>query len=116
MLICMNLQEHLAKIRAYYRSHKRMPSYSELMAVVGFRSKNAAYKLVERFMQRDWLEKDAKGKLLPGRLFQDLPVLGTVSAGFPSPADEELTDTISLDEYLIGNKEAKYILKVNRNS
>jgi len=38
----MNLQEHLAKIRAFYRSHKRMPSYSELMAVVGFRSKNAA--------------------------------------------------------------------------
>jgi hypothetical protein len=37
---------HLQKIRAFYRSHKRMPSYSELMAVVGFRSKNAAYKLV----------------------------------------------------------------------
>jgi len=73
------------------------------MAVVGFRSKNAAYKLVERFVQRDWLDKDAKGRLLPGRLFQDLPVLGTVSAGFPSPADEELTDTMSLDEYLIGS-------------
>src|SRR5712691_10172928 len=81
-------------------------SYSELMAVVGFRSKNAAYKLVERFVQRDWLDKDATGRLLPGRLLQDLPVLGTVSAGFPSPADEELTDTMSLDEYLIGNKEA----------
>ena len=81
-----------------------------------FRSKNAAYKLVERFVQRDWLDKDATGRLLPGRLFQDLPVLGTVSAGFPSPADEELTDTMSLDEYLIGNKEATYILKVNGNS
>jgi SOS regulatory protein LexA len=107
---------YLKQIQAFYRSHKRMPSYSELMAVVGFRSKNAAYKLVERFVQRDWLDKDAKGRLLPGRLFQDLPVLGTVSAGFPSPADEELTDTMSLDEYLIGNKEATYILKVNGNS
>jgi hypothetical protein len=76
------------------------------MAVVGFRSKNAAYKLVERFVQRGWLEKDEKGRLLPGRLFQDLPVLGTVAAGFPSPADEELTDTMSLDDYLISNKEA----------
>ena len=107
---------YLRKIQAFYRSQKRMPSYSELMAVVGFRSKNAAYKLVERFVQRDWLEKDATGRLLPGRLFQDLPLLGTVSAGFPSPADEELTDTMSLDDYLISNKEATYVLKVNGNS
>jgi len=93
-----------------------MPSYSELTAIVGFRSKNAAFKLVERFIKREWLEKDATGRLLPGRLFQALPVLGTVSAGSPSPADEELHDTMSLDEYLIGNREATYILKVNGHS
>ena len=93
-----------------------MPSYSELTAVVGFRSKNAAYKLVERFVQREWLEKDATGRLLPGRLFHALPILGTVTAGFPSPADEELVDTISLDDYLIGNKAATYVLKVSGNS
>src|SRR5215471_2840596 len=46
----------------------------------------------------------------------DLPVLGTVSAGFPSPADEELSDTLSLDAYLIRNKEATYRLKVNGHS
>jgi SOS regulatory protein LexA len=112
----MNLQEHLAKIRAFYRSHKRMPSYSELMAVVGFRSKNAAYKLVHRMVAQEWIEKDAAGKLLPGRAFYDLPILGTVTAGFPSPAEEELADTMSLDEFLITNKEATYILKVNGES
>ena len=90
-----------------------MPSYSELTAVVGFRSKNAAYKLVERFVKREWLEKDATGRLLPGRLFHALPLLGTVTAGFPSPADEELPDTMSLEEYLIGNREATYLLKVD---
>jgi SOS regulatory protein LexA len=93
-----------------------MPSYSELMAVAGFRSKNAAYKLVERFVQREWLEKDEAGKLLPGRHFHDLRVLGTVAAGFPSPADEELLDTVTLDELLIRNKEATYLLKVNGDS
>jgi SOS regulatory protein LexA len=112
----MNLQEHLAKIRAFYRSHKRMPSYTELMAVTGFRSKNAVYKLVQRMIAQEWLEKDAAGKLLPGRVFHDLPILGTVTAGFPSPAEEELADTMSLDEYLITNKEATYILKVNGES
>src|SRR5437867_12859489 len=39
-----------------------------------------------------------------------------VTAGFPSPAEEELADTMTLDEYLITNKEATYILKVNGES
>jgi len=115
----MNLQEHLANIRAFYRSHKRMPSYSELMAVVGFRSKNAAYKLVQRMVAQEWLEKDAAGKLLPGPLFHAVPMLGTVTAGFPSPAEEELADTLSFDEFLMTNvkhQEATYILKVNGES
>ena len=119
MLFCMNLQDHLAKIRAFYRSHKRMPSYSELTAVVGFRSTNAAYKLVTRLIDGGWLEKDAAGKLLPGRLFHAVPVLGTVTAGFPSPAEEELADTMDLDEFLmthVKHREATYILKVNGES
>jgi SOS regulatory protein LexA len=74
------------------------------------------YKLVERFVERDWLEKDARGKLLPGRRFHDLRMLGTVAAGFPSPAEEELADTISLEELLIRNKDATYLLKVNGDS
>ena len=35
-----------------------MPSYGELTAVVGYRSKNAAYKLVARLIDHGWLEKD----------------------------------------------------------
>lgn len=30
-----------------------------------------------------------------------VPLAGQVSAGFPSPAEEELRDVISFDEYLI---------------
>ncbi|MDB5194095.1 MAG: lexA [Parcubacteria group bacterium] len=45
-----------------------------------------------------------------------LRVLGVIEAGFPTSASEELIDTISLDEYLIGNKEATYLLKVTSRS
>ena len=45
-----------------------------------------------------------------------LPLLGQIQAGFPSPAEEELSDTMSFDEYLIDNKEASYILKVKGDS
>ena len=46
----------------------------------------------------------------------EVPLLGIVEAGFPSPAEEELIDTMSLDEYLIENKEASYILRVKGDS
>lgn len=39
-----------------------MPSYSELTAVVGFRSKHAAYQLVQRLVAHEWVEKDAQGE------------------------------------------------------
>jgi SOS regulatory protein LexA len=116
MLDGMDIQSHIEKIRAFYRSHKRMPSYSELTAVVGYRSKNATYRLVTRLIEQGWMEKDAAGKLLPGPGFHTVPVLGTVAAGFPSPAEEELADTMNLDELLITNREATYIIKVNGES
>lgn len=62
------------------------------------------------------LVTDAAGRLLPTRFFHAVCVLGTVEAGFPSPAEEELGDTMNLDEFLIRNKEATYILKVTGDS
>ncbi len=43
-------------------------------------------------------------------------VLGAVMAGFPSPAEEELIDTLSLDEFLIRNRQATFMLKVSGDS
>lgn len=43
-------------------------------------------------------------------------LLGAVEAGFPSPAEEELVDTLSLDELLIENRDASFLLKVSGDS
>lgn len=40
-------------------------------------------------------------------------LMGSVSAGFPSAAEEELQDTITLDEYLITNKEASCLITMS---
>jgi SOS regulatory protein LexA len=115
----MDTHPHIQKIRAFFREKKRMPSYTELTAVLGFRSTNAAFQVATRLIDQGWLQKDAAGKLLPGPHFHTVPVLGTVTAGFPSPAEEELADTMSFDEFLMTNvkhQEATYILKVNGES
>ena len=93
-----------------------MPSDNELMAITGFRATHVASTLVARLVDLALLDSEVTRRLLSGPRFADLSVLGTVAAGFPSPADEELTDTMSLDAYLIANKEATYILKVTGDS
>ena len=104
------------KIVTFYQKNKRMPSYREVATLAGYQSKNAAYKLIQKMIKSDLLEKDETGRILPGRMFGRLRLLGTVEAGFPSPAEEELVDTMNLDEYLIKNRDASFILKVSGDS
>jgi SOS-response transcriptional repressor LexA len=40
-----------------------------------------------------------------------LRLLGVIEAGFPSPAEEELSDTLTLDEWLNLNEQATITLK-----
>jgi DNA polymerase V len=39
-----------------------------------------------------------------------------ISAGFPSPADDFVEDTIDINEYLISNRPATYLVRVTGNS
>lgn len=57
------------------------------------------------------------GKLAPSNpKLPGVRELGSVEAGFPSPAEEELVDTLSLDELLIQNRDATFLLKVSGDS
>ena len=93
-----------------------MPGYKEIMDLVGFKSKNAVYKLINKLVEEGVVNKDSKGKLTPNKLIGEVPVLGLVEAGFPSVAEEELVDTMSIDEYLIERKESTYMLEVKGES
>ncbi|MCJ7827567.1 transcriptional repressor LexA [Patescibacteria group bacterium] len=109
-------EKYRAKILTFYRRHKRMPTYAEIMKLVGFKSKNAVYKLVGRLKKVGFLSQDGSGRLIPEKIFGQIRVLGSVEAGFPSPAEEELADTVSLDDYLINRKESTYMLRVKGDS
>ena len=103
------------RIIDFYRSHKRMPSYAEIMHLTGFRSKNAVFKLIEKLVEDGVVHKDSRGRLSPVCI-GGVPVLGLVEAGFPSPAEEELLDVMDFDEFLTPNKESTYILRVKGES
>ena len=93
-----------------------MPSFSEMGELTGIRSKGSVSKFINKLIQNNILGKDEKGKLIPRSIAVAARVLGTVEAGFPSPAEEELADTMSLDDFLIQNPLATFLLKVSGDS
>lgn len=105
------------KLRAFYAAHKRLPAFSEMQNLLGYRSKGGVSGLIPHLVQRRILSQDDSGRLIPGAVMQGgLRVLGSVQAGFPSPAEEELIDTISLDEFLIKNPTASFLVKASGDS
>ena len=110
------LKSRVREIAHFYQSKGRMPSFSEMGELTGIRSKGAVSKFINKLIRNNILEKDEKGKLIPKSIAAAARVLGTVEAGFPSPAEEELADTMSLDDFLIQNPQATFLLKVSGDS
>jgi len=93
-----------------------MPAYAEIMKLVGFKSKNAVYKLVHKLIEEGVLSKDSSGRLIPHRLIGEIPLLGLVEAGIPTTAEEHILDTMSIEDYLIKEKDSTYMLRVKGDS
>lgn len=100
----------------YYRQFHRLPSYDELAELYGVESKGSLHKYVEKFVEEGLVGRSDGGRLIPTTKLYGLRVLGTVQAGFPSPAEEELVDTLSLDQFLIKRPEASFMLTVSGDS
>lgn len=109
-------ENYKSKLSDFYHAKKRMPSYSEMMKLFGFKSKNAVSRVVEKLIDAGIVAKDKLGRLLPEKLLGEVPMLGSVKAGFPAPSEEDIGETISLDDYLIEKKEATYMLEVDGDS
>jgi SOS regulatory protein LexA len=111
--------DYLKKLVYFYKSKKRMPSVAEMTHLFDYRSKSAAHYFISKLIDRGILQKDKTGRLIPGDLLEKLnkiKLLGLIEAGFPSHAEEELLDTMSLDEYLIPNPDASFVLRVKGDS
>jgi len=111
----VSLQEAVQGLRDFYQRHQRPPSYDEIRVFLGYRSKNAAFWMVRRLKEKGILQSDTRGKLMLESL-AGIRLLGAVQAGFPSPAEEELVDTLSLDQYLVSNPSQSYLIRVTGDS
>jgi SOS regulatory protein LexA len=110
------MEKHRRAVEKFFARRGRLPGYAELMEICGFKSKNAAWKLINRLAEAGVVRKGDDGRLSPGSALTGLRLLGVVEAGFPTPSEEHELDSITLDEYLIENREATFLLRVKGDS
>jgi len=110
------MEQYKTKLQHFYRTHKRMPGYREMCDLFGFASKNAVAKVVDKLVDTGVVRKDVQGKLVPLTLGDEIPLVGYVEAGFPSPAEEMTLDHITMDDLLLGAREQMYLLRVKGDS
>jgi SOS regulatory protein LexA len=117
------LAEYQDKLNEFYTTQKRMPSYQEAARLFGMKSKDSAYKAIQKLVAMNVVAKDTQGKLIPSTFVsfdiqesKTIRLLGLVEAGFAAPAEQDVLDTVSLDEWLIGNRDASFMLRVKGDS
>lgn len=93
-----------------------MPSYQEMLDLLGVKSKSVVHFWINKLINAGLLEKDHMGRLTLTKQSFAIPMVGSVQAGFPSPEEEALSDSISMDEYLITKPETSFLLKVSGDS
>ncbi|MBI4372684.1 MAG: repressor LexA [Candidatus Omnitrophica bacterium] len=113
----IDLKSAVAELKTFYKSRRRLPSFSEIQRLLGYRSKGGVSNLISHLVRKNILGRDKNGKLIPTAAFEGgLKLVGSIQAGWPSPAEEELVDTLSLNEFLVQNPEASYLVKVTGDS
>lgn len=112
----LNIRDKANALRAFFLQEKRMPGYNEMLRLFNYRSKNAVHGLLMQLAQKGYVIK-TRGKIaLASKALGKVKLLGLIQTGFPSPAEEELLDTVSLDEFLVERPDAIFMLKVSGDS
>lgn len=111
----MTTEAAVAKLKKFFATERRLPSYAEMCQVFGFASKKACFDLTNKLIAQGFLEKDNKGKLSPKNLFA-IPKLGIIKAGYPTPGEALADDSVDLYDYLLNLPGAIFSLIVKGDS
>jgi len=108
------MKDRLTLLKRFFKKNNRLPSYSEMLKLFNISSKNAIFKIITKWIEEGFLQKE-NGKLAPTDKLFALPYLGVIKAGFPILAEEN-KEYVSLDDYLIENPQSSFLLKVSGDS
>ena len=109
---------HLRRLRDLYARVGCLPSYSEMARALGFKAKNAAFKLSQRLVASGHLEKSSGGRLVPGQEFFCVDISDDeVRAGFGCEGNATgLVQAQAMEQLLIARPSKTVFLKVRGES
>ncbi|HVW66331.1 MAG TPA: transcriptional repressor LexA [Candidatus Peribacteraceae bacterium] len=109
-------------IREFQKKKGYSPSLSDLAIAFGVRSKNAVAKVVNALVREKVIDKDPKGRIKilesdePSVGAFSLPLFGPIPAGFAAPAEEQAEELLTLENYLVRDRNSTFLLRVKGNS
>ena len=113
----IHLVDKIRLLRQFWRLERRAPTYAEMLDLFGYKSKNAVFGLLQKLEEAGYISKDDNGRVaLLSKLTGTVRILGSIAAGFPTQEEEQATDAITLDEYLVKNPDNTYMLTVRGDS
>jgi len=113
----INDHEHLATLQGYYAEHRVLPSYARLMSLLGFASKSAVKKVLERLEGGGMIERTPDGDWAPSERFFDRAIATQpVPAGTPISADSDVHEQITIDRFLIQQPAKTVLIRVKGDS
>jgi len=110
--------EYLGRLRDYYADARRIPTQQRICELIGFASKTAARKLLERLERAGFIERTPDGDAwMPTDRFFERPLAAAaVRAGVPDMIEGAQGDLFLIDRYLVRQPSQTVMVPVKGDS
>lgn len=110
-------QEYLGKLQDYFAQYRNLPSYAVIGNLLGMASKSAVSALVKRLTLAGYIEMTPDKRLAPTKRFFERELADfPVPAGLPAAANDAMSESLTIDEYLIPRPSSTVLVKVKGDS
>lgn len=110
--------DYLDRLRDYYAENRRIPSFARIAELMGFASKAAVSRLMERLSSAGFVERtpDDDAWMPTERFFERRLADITVRAGAPEMLDGTQGDLFLVDQYLVRRPSTTVMVPVRGDS
>lgn len=109
--------EYLGKLQDYFAQYRSLPSYSVIGEMLGMASKSAVSALIKRLTLAGFVEMTPDRRVAPTKRFFERELADfPVPAGLPQAANDAMSESLSIDEYLIPRPSNTIMVRVRGDS
>ena len=111
-------EEYLGKLRDYFADSRRIPSLQRIAELMGFASKTASRRLMERFESAGFIERtpDDDAWIPSNRFFERTLADTAVRAGAPDMIEGTQGELFLVDQYLVRKPSLTFMVPIKGNS